>query len=199
MARACGIAAISMGLASGKARAASVDCLLLRGRPSLVRRLGRRGDPVQPADRAEQVPLTVPALLMLRGEVRGTGHENEFQPAAERASKSRHAPDHHCSPASRRRAVARRLTADPRCVVSPERGAHPSHKSSPLSKPAPDCKRPPPHLVRDCFHDRPAKVTGAVALRCPEALRADRLPRQGGSASAISTVPSTRHSTPGAG
>ena len=77
------------------------DRLLLRGRLGPIS-LSCRGDLVEPADRAEQVRLTVLALLMLPGEVRGTARENELQPA-DRKSQPRNAPDHHRSPAIRDR------------------------------------------------------------------------------------------------
>jgi hypothetical protein len=46
------------------------------------------------------VRLSVLALLVLPGEVRGTARDNKFQPA-DRKSESQHPPDHYRSPAIR--------------------------------------------------------------------------------------------------
>ncbi len=116
----------AVGAASRVTATAGLEYLFLRGRRRPIRRFGCGGDLVQPADRAEQVRLTVPALLMLPGEVRGTARENQLQPAANRESEPQHPPDHYGSPAiCPRRAATRCTTAHPLRALS-HRQAWPS-------------------------------------------------------------------------
>jgi hypothetical protein len=124
--------------------------------------------------------LSVPALLVLPGEVRGTAGENKLQPAG-REPEPRDPPDHFRSPAIRHGRAARPLRGLPASspIAPPNSGLMRAIRpQSPSSKPAPDGERPP-HRAWHLTASSPCADTDAGHEAARQACRIDNLRANG--------------------